>query len=176
MNVRNRSALLVRNTPLICLLLSDPSRAVRLISPAGANLRGLTALRNWAFCNIATALIIKPKYLKYTPIGINFPFSAHYETMSQVDNHLDMTARPVSLLPLTPYYITYPYFTGLIIAITPISKKPFSYALYKLLRMSMQLWFQWPRRYAITTHFTYIQSELNLLRFLNIYYFRIYSL
>ena len=59
--------------------------------------------------------------------------------MSQVDNHLDMTARPVSLLPLTPYYITYPYFTGLIIAITPISKKPFSYALYKLLRMSMQL-------------------------------------
>jgi len=176
MNVRNRSALLARNTSVICFLLSNASRASSLISRTGANLQGLIGLRNEAFKYFSNSLLIKSKYLKYTPIGVNFPVSAYYQTLLQIDQHLDKKSSPSPLLPLTVRSVTYPYFAGLPIAITPISKKPFSYTLYKFLRMSMSVWFYWPRKYGTDIHYTDIQGQWYLLRFLNSYYFRVYNI
>ena len=139
MNVRNRSAILARNTSVICFLLSNASRASCLISRVGTNLQGLIGLRNEAFKYFSNSLLIKSKYLKYTPIGVNFPVSAYYQTLLQINLHLDERLAPIPLLLLTPRSLTYPYFAGLPIAITPISKKPFAYALYKFLRMSMSV-------------------------------------
>jgi len=176
MNLRSRSAFLVRNVLTIYTLLSSSSKAFNLPMSSVAFIRQVNHIGNKIFCKIAKVLFPKPKFLRYTPIGINYPLSAHREAIKGIDLLLEKkTLLKVHSFPSNSF-LRCPYPIGSPIAITPVAGKAFSLALYKLLRMSLQVWFYWPRSYRITTHYTPLNSQWLYLKFLNKYFFKVYNI
>lgn len=139
MNLRSRSAFLVRNVLTIYTLLSSSSKAFNLPMSSVAFIRQVNHIGNKIFCKIAKVLFPKPKFLRYTPIGINYPLSAHREAIKGIDLLLEKkTLLKVHSFPSNSF-LRCPYPIGSPIAITPVAGKAFSLALYKLLRMSLQV-------------------------------------
>lgn len=103
--------------------------------------RQLNYLGNKVFRGIIKVLFPKPKFLRYTPIGVNYPLSAHRETLISLNRLLDKKIPNKSFEQPNTSFLRCPYPMGSPIAITPIAGKAFFLALYKLLRMSLQVWF-----------------------------------
>lgn len=140
-NLRIRSAFLARNFPLIYLLFSNSSAGYNLLAHTSVSNRLMLRIGNTAFNSFTKVLFWKIKNLKYTPMGINFPNSAHYVAVTGLEKLITKT-EGVLMFPLQKdHYFDYPYFTSITIAITPISNKKYSYTLYKFLRMNLNLWF-----------------------------------
>jgi hypothetical protein len=175
-SIRLLSSMLVRNVNVIILLLQTFTRALLPIHLTSINLIGLMPLLNTSFRYFTQVLLPKTKYLKYVPIGINLPLSTFYLTLRSLDLHLEGRYTPKTYLTSTTSTITNPYFSMIPICITPIAKKPYSYTLYKLLRMNLSIWFYWPPQYITKIHYTNITNQWYLLRFLNKYYMKVYNL
>lgn len=175
--MRTRAVILARNVPLIYTLLLKSARLMTLNAHSLKNVRFVFSLGNKEFKALSRVLFMKTKLLSYSPIGVNFPLSTHYSTLSNL-NKLFSDKPTFENFPLSTYTksFLYPYFDSPQIAITPFAKKPFWYALYKLLRASLNLWFCWPRHLIFTTHFTSIHSTWLLLKFLNKFFFKVYNL
>jgi hypothetical protein len=176
LNLRSRSAFLFRNATAIYGLLSTSSKAFNLPATNIIFIRQLNHVGNYIFRKLIKVLFPKPKFLKHTPIGINYPTSAHRESLRIID--VLLSKKLPSNLPNIRMgsFLRCPYFTGSQIAFTPIAGKAFFLALYKLLRMSLQMWFYWPRYYSITTHYTPLHSQWLFLKFLNKYFFKVYNI
>ena len=174
-SLRVRSAFLVRNVHTIYALAYTQEYANRIASGIHSYNNQILLLSSTFFTRLIPLLFPNPKFLKFIPFGINFPLTAHYSSIVLMLKQLDKTL-PVNTFPsLSNDYYKYPYFTRPQIAITNISKRPFTLALYKLLRLSLNLWCIWPRSYNFTSNYTNVTKGWLLLRFLNKYFFKVYS-
>ena len=137
LNVRIKASIILRNFAVVYSLLSNSAKLYNTIALTHAPQRQLMAMSHGSFRALARVLFTKIKYLRYTPIGINFPLSARYNTLRGISSLITRKDKPLSYLPLQARDFTCPYFTGMPIVITPIAKRPYSYTLYKLLRLSL---------------------------------------
>lgn len=175
-NLRIRSSFIARNFTLIYLLLSNSSVGYNLLAQTSAYNKLILKIGNTAFNSFTKVLFWKVKSLKYTPIGVNFPLSAHFTGINGLDKLFTKSDNPVLFPNLSGRRFDYPYFSSNIISLTPISGKSYSYMLYKFLRMNLNVWFTWPKFYKITTNYTAINSYWLTLKFLNKYFFKLYNL
>ena len=176
LNVRIRASIILRNFAVIYTLLLNSTKALSSLSITLSTRRQVYTMINGSFKALTRVVFPKVKYLKYVPIGLNFPLSARYTTLSSIDNMITREKAP-RLFPLlqSREYLC-PYFTGIPLIITPVANRPYSLALYKFLRLSLNNWIQWPRQYRIYSHYTNLNTYWYLLRFLNKYYFKIYNI
>ena len=102
--------------------------------------------------------------------------SAHYLALFNLNSFLGENNDLLTSFNPTQWAFTYPYLEGSQLAITPVAKNPMTYALYKFLRLNLNLWFYWPKKFLITTHYTPLASAWLLLKFLNKPFFKIYTI
>jgi len=62
---------------------------LNLTSSSYKYLRQLRYLGEKLFVQLAKTLFPKPKFIKYTPLGVNFPMSAHRESLRCIDLALE---------------------------------------------------------------------------------------
>ena len=172
----SRAAIIVRNFGLIHALFSNSTKVFNMLATTGKSPRFSHLVTDLYFNAFAKAVFRKPSFMKYTPIGTNFPLSAQYNALYGINNLLSTKKSIKIFLPLPNNYFKMPYFEGYRVAITPISKKPLSYAVYKFLRLTLSMWIYWPKKYKITANFTLIHSSWHLLKFLNKYFFKVYNI
>jgi hypothetical protein len=175
MTHRVQTSTLVRNYALIYLLSFSTAQSFNINANSWRNWQWCLKLHADAFRAFPKAALPKTKLLKYTPIGVNYPKTAYYRTLVNIDQMLDGEHEGSQTLLLTPYYYQNPYFVKTTLAITFISNRTFTYQLYKFLRLVMDLWFYWPRKFKISTNFTWLTIPWYQFRFLNRYYFKIYA-
>lgn len=158
-NVRLRALFLIRNVATLYVFFGNPTRAFNLHAFSTQSVFPLPILRAAAFGAIARVTLSKVKKLKYTPIGCNFAITAHFNTLAALDNMLSKLPQEIKLCNGVRSAVEYPYSTGVPIVHTPVANRPFSYALYKFLYMSLNLWFAWPGHYRISTHYSNVRSH-----------------
>lgn len=179
LNVRIKSAIIARNVYVIYNLLNNSAKILNTLAVTSYHAKlpkDAFMLINPVFSALMRVLFPKIKYLRYTPIGINFPQAARYKTLWELNMMLFEEAKFTPILLDYNRFSLNPYFIGSPISITPVAKKPYSETLFKVTRMVLGLWFSWPRSYRLTTHYTNIYSQWYLLRFLNKYYFKLYHI
>lgn len=157
-NTRSKSVLLARNFGLIYVLFSNSTKAYTLALTSAPFTKYAFLISGSSFDAFAKTLFKRTKLIKYTPVGVNFPISAHYLALYNLNSFLGDDNTLLTSFNATRRAFTYPYFEGSQLVITPVAKSPLSYALYKLLRMNLNLWFYWPKKFAITTHYTPLAS------------------
>ena len=176
-SLRVRASFLARNVGVIYTLLSAYTKAFNLPYPVTQHNLHVLVRASYLFSKFAKVLFKPTKFLRYTPVGINFPSSAHYRALANLGSLLAADDKFMPFAnPRTDSYFSYPYYARSWVAITPITKKPFSLALHKFLRMNLDMWFYWPRAFKISSNFTDINSSWVFSRFLNKYFFRVYTI
>lgn len=159
-SLRVRGAFLARNAGAIYALLGVATKAFNLPYPITQHNLYLLVNASYFFSKFAKVLFKPTKFLRYTPIGINFPISAHYRALANLDSLLVSDGKFMPVVnPTRGSYFSYPYYSRSQIAITPVTKKPFSLALHKFLRMNLNVWFYWPRAFKVSSNFTDINSN-----------------
>jgi hypothetical protein len=138
-NLRVRSALLARNFLVIYTLFSSSSRLFSTLAITHPSYQYTLSILNMSFRAFVKVLFPKVTLLRYSPIGINFPLSARYIALLNLDYLLHGHGKPRQVLRLTGRFLTNPYFNGIPIAITPVAKKPFAYTFYKMFRTSLSV-------------------------------------
>lgn len=175
-NLRVRTAFLARNIHVIYTLLTTGSLPW-LFHKFTRSFSIHTALRfKHLFSKSARVLLPKPKFLRFVPMGVNFPNSAYYKTITGIERLVTGYRCTTELHSIPKHRIKYPYFTPHKVAITPVTNRAVFKALYKFLHMSLNLWCVWPRLYNLTAHFTPIGGNLLLVKFLSKYFFKVYSI
>jgi len=164
-----------RSAPTLHTLIGYSSEA-RALNDKYNTYNTFFARNNYSyFTRIFHVLFPDPKFLKFVPFGVNFPSAAHLFTLRFLTQSL-RHKNIVALRNSTPNsLLDYPYFSKHQIAITPISKKPFATAVYKLLKLNLNLWFVWPRGFKMAMNYTDVTYPITLLRFMNKYFFKVYS-
>ena len=174
-SIRTRSAFISRVYPSVIACLYMNTEGFVLPTSLSPYQRIVLSNSVHFFTKFYNVLFPNPKFLRFIPFGINFPVSAHYTALNNINNQLS-NKNNLRLLPyISDRSFNYPYFSRPQIAITNVSKAPFSLALQKLLRLSLGLWFVWPRGYKLSMNYADINQTWYLLRFLNKYFFKVYS-
>ena len=138
-SLRVRSSFLIRNVNTIYSLAYTQEESTRILSSLHSYSNQLLMFSSHFFTRLIPILFPNPKFLRFIPFGINFPATAHYQALVLMLGKLKQV-QPINKFPAIPLELyKYPYFTRPQIAITNISKKPFTLALYKLLRLSLNL-------------------------------------
>jgi hypothetical protein len=174
-SLRVRSSFIARNAPTVYTCLYTNTEAFRIPSNPYSYSSLIMAHSLPFFTRFYNTLFPNPKFLRFIPFGINFPISAHYTAIQIIKNRFEGNTPLVVFPTYTQNTFNYPYFTRPQVAITNVSKSPFSLALHKLLRLSLSLWFVWPRGYKVNLNYTDITKSWLMLRFLNKYFFKVYS-
>jgi hypothetical protein len=174
-SVRTRSAFISRAFPAVLTCLYMNTEAFTIPTSLTPYQRLVLLNSTHFFTKFYNVLFPNPKLLRFVPFGINFPVSAHYNALSNINSQLSSKSSLTPLLNPTHRSFSYPYFSRPQIVITNVSKSPFSLALQKLLRLSLGVWFVWPRGYKLNMNYTDIGNTWYLLRFLNKYFFKVYS-
>ena len=174
-SLRVRTAFILRNLHVVFNLISNHTYAFSI--PNQSYTYSYQTLFNSAqyFSRVHTVLFPDPKFLKFIPFGINFPKSAQYKALSELNMKYSGVKTDYSFPNITTNAFLYPYFSRPQIVITNVSRKPFNLALHKFLRLSLNLWFTWPRGYKINSNYTSLSKSWTLLLFLNKYFFKVYS-
>ena len=175
-SLRVRTSFVVRNLNVIFNLLSNHTYAFNLPNKSYTYPQQIFFNSIHYFTRVSTVLFPSPKFLKFIPFGINFPKSAQYKALSELNMKYANVPTTYVFPPLTTSAFMYPYFSRPQIVITNISRKPFALALYKFLRLSLNLWFSWPRGYKINSNYTSLAKSWYMLLFLNKYFFKVYSI
>ena len=174
-SIRTRSAFISRTYPSIMACLYMNTEAFMIPSTLSPYQRLVLLNSTHFFTKFYNTLFPNPKFLRFVPFGLNFPMSSYYSALVNMSNQLTNKSHYPSLRNPTSRSFNYPYFSRPQITITNVSKSPFSLALQKLLRLSLDLWFVWPRGYKLNMNYTDISHSWYLLRFLNKYFFKVYS-
>lgn len=121
-----------------------------------------------------------PKFLKYTPLGTNFSKSAYFNSLRYSHDLITKTITNTNdgntFLRETQSSLTYPYSSNIVVVFTSISKNYLYDLLYRFLRLSLSVWFQWPRTYKTKVHHTFVTKNFWTIYFLNYYYYKTYNL
>jgi hypothetical protein len=91
------------------------------------------------FDNFVSAIFLKPQFLKYVPIGTNFPITSYHRALSDLDLLFDNKVPELRFEINTIYNFKYPYFTRPRIAITSVTQNEYSAAVYKFLHMTVNV-------------------------------------
>lgn len=174
-SLRVRTAFVVRNLHVVFNLISNHTHAFTI--PQQTYTYSYKTFFNSVhyFSRIHAVLFPNPKFLKFIPFGINFPKSAQFRALSELNMKYLGVKTSYSFPEISTNAFAYPYFSRPQIVITNISRKPFNLALYKFLRLSLNLWFSWPRGYKTNLNYTSLEKSWILLLFLNKYFFKVYS-
>lgn len=175
-NLKIRAGFLARNVFTLYHLLNLSSRGFRLTNDQPIVNSILHTIGNEVFKKLAKVALKRPKFLKYTPVGTNFPKAAQYAALSQLTLMLEKKKVTPQLLPLSSHSWLYPYYHRTSIVITPTANRPHALMLLKLFNMVLAMWSYWPKKYRITAHYSVIRSQWRLLTFLNSYYFKVYNI
>jgi hypothetical protein len=139
-SLRVRSSFLIRNVNTIYTLTYIQEEPTRILSGLSSYRNQILMFSSHFFTRLIPILFPNPKFLRFIPFGINFPMTAHYQAIVLMLAQFKQV-HPINEFPLiSRESYKYPYFMRPQIAITNISKKPFTLALYKLLRLSLNLW------------------------------------
>ncbi len=178
-NLRLRAALLLRNSFIIISLILYPVKFNKLL---GLNSLWLTYRRFigfYLFAKLSKSALPKVKIFKYTPIGVNFPISAHASALNLIYSSLHAlppkVAKVKSTHSVVNSYITSPYYYGNQVYLTTLTHKPVKLVMYKFLFTSLNCWFLWSKRYRIPAQCFSVSSSWYLFKFLNVYFFKIYN-
>lgn len=138
-NTRSKTVLLTRNFGLVYVLFSNSAKAYTLNLAANPFIKFAFLISGSNFDAFANTLFKKTKLVKYTPIGVNFPLSAYYVALFNLNSFLGENDYLLPSFIPTKKAFTYPYLEGSQLAITPVAKNPMTYALYKFLRLNLNL-------------------------------------
>lgn len=140
-SLRVRTAFVVRNLHVVFNLISNHTHAFTI--PQQTYTYSYKTFFNSVhyFSCIHAVLFPNPKFLKFIPFGINFPKSAQFRALSELNMKYLGVKTSYSFPEISTNAFAYPYFSRPQIVITNISRKPFNLALYKFLRLSLNLWF-----------------------------------
>lgn len=174
-SLRVRTAFIVRNIHVVFNLISNHTYAAILTKRSYTYAHKIFFNSVHYFSRIHTVLFPDPKFLKFIPFGINFPKSAQHKALTELNAKYSGIKTSYSFPRIADNAFMYPYFSRPQIVITNISRKPFNLALYKFLRLSLNLWFSWPRGYKTNLNYTSLEKSWTLLLFLNKYFFKVYS-
>ena len=173
-NPKLRSSFMVRNASIIFFLLFNSSRLFNIHASSINFRRQLTYYSDVSFLRFGSLLMRGIGDVKYEPIGTNYALSAYYTALRRLDQYSSSSKPTLSLLRCTTRVFLNPYFRPVSFILTSASKSSFQAALHKFLRMLLHSWFAWPKKnISISTH-SFISANLSLLRFLNLYYFKVY--
>ena len=106
----------------------------------------------------------------------HFPVSAYYSSISGVESLILYRKAPT----YHPFFGEVDVFDSAYAKHAPAVKilhanRPYRLALWKFMNMLTLLWFQWPRRYFLTEQYVLATRNWRMLRFLNLYYFKVYN-
>jgi hypothetical protein len=175
-NPKLRASFTCRNVPVIFFLLFNSTRLFNLNSSSLQFRRQLIHYSDVSFLQFGSLVFKELRDIKYEPIGTNYALSAYRVALTLIDNYLFGLNIPSPAILCTPRSFVNPYFQSTSLFITPSSKQSFSSALHKFLRMILHLWFTWPGKYTSVTTHTFITPSTSVLRFLNLYYFKVYRI
>jgi hypothetical protein len=128
------------------------------------------------FVRLFFVLFPTVKEIKHTPLGVNFPRSAYYTALVQVDATLTPFSIISPLLPITDRRILYPYPFGSPLILHASAKNVLFDFIYRFFRLSLTLWAHWPSSYKTWVHHTYLSPRLRTMWFLNRYYYKVYNI
>lgn len=173
---KTRTVIAARNSLLVYLSLTTLSAPFNRSTATWQFSQFFLKTSSYYFSRLFYVLFPKVKEIKHTPIGLNFPCSAHYAGLRQ----LDLTLTPFSvtqpLLPLTLRRFLYPYPFGSPLLINYSSKNILFDLIYRFFSMSLNLWFYWPASYKTWVHHMYVSPRIRPIWFLNKYYFKVYHI
>ena len=129
---------------------------------------------NSYFTRLYHVALPQVKEIKHSPIGVNFPRSAHFASLTRIDALFTFYDTPYFSLPMRTSARLYPYAYGTPLAITPTSKSFYFNLLHRFFRMSLLIWFHLPSTFKFWVHYTYIVPRFRFLTFPNKYYFKVY--
>ena len=139
-NLRVRTGFVARNAHVIYTLLNSAVTLSLLRDFRNSYiLRNLLYFRR-LFSRFTTVVLPLTKFVKYVPMGVNFPSSAQYRAIAIIHNLLRGVKSSTTLSSIPKLRFKYPYFTPHRIALTPVAGLSFFTALYKLLRVTLNLW------------------------------------
>ena len=178
-NLKLRALLLLRNTNILFSLVKLPWQFTKLLYLD----RTLSSYRKvvgfYLFMKFTKILLPSIKLFKYTPIGINYPKSAHFTALTLLLSAVSVASKSVTKLQhhtTSTSNLNVNYILSSQIYITTLAYKPVKTALFKLMFMSLSCWFNWPRRYTLPAQSFSLSAQWHLLKFLNVYFFKIYNL
>lgn len=176
LTIKTRAAFLAKNSISIYTLLTSLSVASSLTTNSYPHLKYLVAKFDYLFFKFSKIIFARPKFLRYLPTGTNFPITAQYQCLQNMNSLLQSKSQLQFFPPVVPSTLYYPYFSITRVVIYPITKSPLLVVLNKLLRMNLHVWFLWPRSCFVASQIIFINSTWLWLKFLNKYFFRVYSL
>ena len=133
----------------------------------------------YLFSKLPKIIFPKAKSLKYVPTGLNFAKSVHHSGLRTALEPLTPASTNVSssILGRTlASYFTSQYYYGSYIHLAMLSNKPMKVLIYKFLFSSINCWFSWSKRLTIPLQCLVVPKNWRLVKFMNLYYFKIYSI
>ena len=178
-NLKLRALLLLRNTNILLSLVKMPWQFTKLLylDRTLSYYRKVVGL--YLFMKLSKVLLPSIKLFKYTPVGVNYPKSAHFTALTLLSTAVSTASSSVAQIQNSTSSVPKlktNYILNSQVYITTLAYKPVKTALFKLMFMSLSCWFTWPRRYALPSQSFSLSAQWHLLKFLNVYFFKIYNL
>lgn len=172
---KTRTVIAARNSSLVYLSLSTLSTPFNISANTWQISQFYLKTSSHYFSRLFYVLFPEVKEIKHTPIGLNFPRSAHYAGLSQLNLTLTPFSLNTPLLPSTSQRLLYPYIFGAPLILNYSAKNILFDLIYRFFSMSINLWFYWPSSYKTWVHHMYVSPRIRPIWFLNRYYFRVYN-
>ena len=128
------------------------------------------------FDNFVTSILLKPQFLRYAPLGTNFPSTSYHRALADLDLLFSNEVPALRFEVNTVYNFKYPYFSRPRIAITSVTQNEYLAIIYKFFYMTVNVWFLWPKSYSFYSNFTDISHNWVLIKFVTKYFFKVYSI
>ena len=178
-NLRLKSVLMARNALLIVSALGPSVKNTNLLNLNYTLAVYKQLISPYLFSKLPKIIFPKAKSLKYVPVGLNFVKSAHHyglrtalEPLTPTNSYVNSDMLGKSLAR----YFTSQYYYGSYVHLAMLSNKPMKSLIYKFLFSSISCWFSWSKRLTIPLQCFSVSKNWRLVKFINLYYFKIYSI
>ena len=171
---RSKAALLARNFQLLTLLLFSTPESFSLLASSMRFQRQVQWINHQSFTRLAPTILSHMRRMKSVVVGSNFPRSVYFAALSCLGNDVGATPLTRPLLSDAESTLIRPYYIGVPVVVLPLSRRTFMATLHKFLRISIQPWSSWPLNYRPTVSHLSVSQQWSLLRFVNMYYFKVY--
>lgn len=178
-NLRLKSVWMARNAATVISVLGPSIRNINLLNLNYTLATYKQLISPYLFSKLSKIIFPKTKSLKYAPIGLNFAKSVHHYGLRTATTALTSTnANPNSAIlgRALVNYFTSQYYYGSYVHLAMLSNKPMKLLIYKFLFSSLSCWFSWSKRLTVPLQCFAVLKNWRLVKFINLYYFKIYSI